>query len=343
VSLFNVIASEDWSERGNPSKLWQRHLQSTSAVTIYYRKGTNLGILITIIVIIFVILLAIYLYWGNNNIMTTAYKYSSPKIPKEFDYFRIVQVSDLHNKKLKTLIDKISECKPNIILITGDLIDRNCKALMPVVRIVRKMLKIAPVYYVTGNHEADNGLYKKLKQELIEVGAVVLDGQKVHLGKGFSLVGLEDFDLNPHTYSALSKLSNPHDFQILLAHRPEPFETYAKAGMDLIFSGHAHGGQIRLPFIGGIYSPDQGFFPKLAYGEYIANSHSNMTENQKSKANLHTVYNKKILDNKNVNEIKDCKKDGSTLIVSRGLGNTSRFPIRLFNRPELVLVELNSE
>jgi len=299
-----------------------------------------------ILILILIAILVLYLWWGNNSITITKINYTNPKIPKEFAGFRIVQISDLHNKKFNNLIAQISSCHPNIIIITGDLIDRSCKNLTPTLELLQKAKRIAPIYYVSGNHEADNPLYSTLKTEMLTLGINLLDNAKTYLAPNFALLGLQDIDftiessLRAHgknyksiksngawqsiamsrvqfkkkncvsnsTFTSHFSLLTPHlnssDFQILLTHRPEFFDIYAESGIDLIFSGHAHGGQFRLPLIGGLYSPDQGIFPKLTSG-------------------THT-------------------KNGSTMVVSRGLGSSSRFPLRLFNRPEIIVCVIAS-
>ena len=182
----------------------------------------------------------------------------------------------------------------------------------------KNAIQIAPVYYVNGNHEAGLLQYDKLKEGLEAVGVIVLEDEVIqlnHNGSTLTLIGLSDpnyairndvFDETPAMVSTkLSGLQeNENGYTILLSHRPELFETYVNCGMDLVFSGHAHGGQFRLPFIGGLVAPNQGLFPKYDAGLYT---------------------------------------DGTTnMIVSRGIGN-SIIPIRFNNRPEVVLVELRAE
>ncbi|MDD4568858.1 MAG: metallophosphoesterase [Tepidanaerobacteraceae bacterium] len=244
---------------------------------------------------------SIFCLWQNNAITTTEIDYSNTKIPDEFNGFRIVHISDLHNKKFgknqERLLRKIRAVSPDIIVVTGDLIDRRKYDLDTAIVFINGAIKIAPVYYVSGNHEAWSGDYENISSKLLSCGVQILDDNKVKLIKGqgkIEILGLSDPDFLTSYYidgtnssrlkEHLKGLSDDSVFQILLSHRPELFDLYADKNIDLIFSGHAHGGQFRFPFIGGLVAPDQGLFPKYTSGVY--------TQNQ------------------------------STLIVSRGLGNS---------------------
>ena len=267
-----------------------------------------------------ILAISIFCVWENNAITTTQIQYVIPKIPEEFNGYRIVHISDLHNKLFgkaqERLLEKIRAVSPDIIVITGDLIDRRKFDLETAMVFVRGAVKIAPVYYVSGNHEAWSGAYSNISQALKSSGVHVLDDTKTTLVKGkgkIEILGLSDPDFLRYSYldgtntsklkEHLERLSDDAIFQILLCHRPELFDIYVRENLDLIFSGHAHGGQVRIPFVGGLVAPDQGLFPKYTAGAY--------TKNQ------------------------------STLIVSRGLGN-SIIPIRIFNRPEIVAVTLRN-
>lgn len=271
------------------------------------------------IISVLVLLLIIFFIWQNNHIVTSKIEYKNSKIPKDFNGFRIVHISDLHNKRFgkeqNTLLKKIDLSKPDIIVITGDLIDRRKYNLDISMDFIKGAIEIAPIYYVPGNHEAWSGKYDIIKKELSSVGVIVLDDEKREIIKGDSkidIIGLKDPAFDTSTYmdganvvnleSHLKNLSHKDNFQILLSHRPEVFSVYEREGIDLSFTGHAHGGQFRFPFIGGFVAPDQGLFPK-----YTSGSH---------------------------------KLGESTMIVSRGLGN-SIIPIRIFNRPEIIELVFN--
>lgn len=272
--------------------------------------------------LLFIIVASISLFcvWQNNDLVINQIDYINTKIPAEFSGYKIVQVSDLHNKEFgrdqERLIKRIKEISPDIIVVTGDLIDRRKYDLDTAIVFIKGAKKIAPVYYVSGNHEAWSGDYANISHWLLNSGAQIIDDRKIDLIQGeakIEILGLSDPDFLTSSYLEKTKLSKLKEnlnllsdnsvFQILLSHRPEPFELYAEGNIELIFSGHAHGGQFRIPFIGGIIAPDQGFFPKYTGGAYILNQ--------------------------------------STLIVSRGLGN-SIIPIRIFNRPEIVAVTLQN-
>ena len=273
-------------------------------------------ILLSIIAVSF----AIWVFWGNVTIGTTHYRIVSDKIPSSFNHYKIVVVSDLHNaefgKDNSRLIRLIEKEKPDMIAITGDFIDSDRTDIGTVERLVQKLVEIAPCYYVTGNHEAWSGeQYQELEKFLLDESVVVLRNESVTLTKDhetIQLAGLDDPDfpnktasLSLHTTEAkLNNMNLTDDYCILLAHRPEDFKTYADLGIDLVLSGHTHGGQFRIPLIGGIVAPNQGLFPKYDAGLYTENN--------------------------------------TTMIISRGIGN-SVVPIRFNNRPELISVELICE
>ena len=269
---------------------------------------------------IFLILL-IWTAWGNTELMTNAVAISSSRIPAAFSGFQIAQVSDLHNAEFgennAELLKLLSESRPDIIVITGDLIDVNHTDVWIALCFAQESVKIAPTYYVTGNHEAACSQYDDLKDGLEEAGVIVLEDEAISLERGgetIALLGLADPDFKvkgdmfgevPAMVSTKLKnlIGDESGYTILLSHRPELFETYVDGGIDLVFSGHAHGGQFRLPFIGGLVAPNQGLFPKYDAGLYT--------------------------------------DGGTSMVVSRGIGN-SIIPFRFNNRPEIVLVELNA-
>ena len=272
-------------------------------------------------VIIVVILITLFFVWQNNNIVISNHNYNSKKIPDEFNGFKIVHISDLHNKSFgknqEYILDKINSASPDIIVVTGDLIDRRRYDLEISLQFIEGAIDIAPIYYTSGNHEAWSGEYENIRNELIRRDVVVLDDTKIELvreSEKIDILGLRDPAFLTISYSDgtdtskleenLKLMRDDNIFQILLSHRPELFEIYSNENMDMIFSGHAHGGQFRIPGIGGIVAPGQGFLPKYA-------------------SSSHTIKN-------------------STIYVSRGLGN-SIIPIRIFNHPEIVVVTLLSE
>ena len=272
---------------------------------------------------IFILLILILSFFGfcffqNNHIVVSSHSYSSSHLPQSFKDFKILQISDFHSKQFgenqKHIIKKIKEISPDIIVITGDFIDRRHGKPNASTELIHEAIKIAPIYYVSGNHEAWSGGYDKMKIDLIEAGVTVLDDEAVtHTknGEKITIIGVKDPDFLTSDYidgtntqdikKYLSTFYGNDTFEILLSHRPELMPIYKENNMDLVFTGHAHGGQFRLPFAGGLFAPDQGFFPDYQAGIY--------------------------------------REEDTTMVVSRGLGN-SIIPLRLFNQPELVVVTL---
>lgn len=266
--------------------------------------------------------LIIWTIWGNTALTVNTITISNSRIPTSFSGFKIAQVSDLHNAEFgennARLLKLLSKNEPDIIVITGDLIDAQHTNIDIALNFVKEAIQIAPVYYVTGNHEASLSQYSTLKTGLETAGVIVLEDDAVRVksgGEEISLIGLSDPDFTiksdvfgevPAMVSTKLKdlISDKSGYTILLSHRPELFQSYADCNVDLVFSGHAHGGQFRLPLIGGLIAPNQGLFPKYDAGLY--------------------------------------SDQNTNMIVSRGIGN-SIIPFRFNNRPEIVLVELKAE
>lgn len=272
--------------------------------------------LLFVAVLLALVLLAI---WGNTALEVNTYEISHRDIPAAFDGFRIAQVSDLHNAQMgknnSKLLKKLTECAPDIIAITGDMIDSRRPDVEIALAFAEEAMKIAPCYYVAGNHEARLTEYDSFRRSLIALGVVVLDDEKIALERGgeeILIAGVEDTDFPTEivfsdAFAVMQyKLSSliGEEFTLLLSHRPEYFDIYAESGADLVLCGHAHGGQIRLPYLGGLFTPDQGFFPAYDAGLYT--------------------------------------KGNCSVLVSRGIGN-SAFPVRVNNPPEVLLVELKAE
>ena len=253
-----------------------------------------------------------WMLWGNVAISVSEYRIESEKLPDAFDGLRIAQVSDLHNDELgdgnSRLIAKLEKTDPDIIVITGDLIDRTRTDISVAVEFAEKAALIAPTYYVSGNHESvlSQEEYDDFCAQLTGVGVTVLENTSAVIekdGEFITIVGVGDqnFGYEPSNAELLALKGDEYDFSLLLAHRPRDFYQYATCGFDLVLSGHLHGGQFQIPFLGGLYAPSYGLFPEYDGGVY--------------------------------------EREGSIMIVSRGVGNSS-FPIRFNNPRELVLVEL---
>ena len=262
-----------------------------------------------------------WIIWANKALELNIYTIPSEQVPASFDGFRIAHLSDLHNAEMgkdnEKLLAMLRKADPDIIVITGDIVDCHRTDIDIVLRFAEKAVEIAPCYYVSGNHESLIGEdYERLKSGLIERNVTVLSDEKIALERGgetVSLIGVNDPGFSIHYLSndCANIMENrlqqfdmdENAYTILLSHRPELFEVYTEFNIDLVFTGHAHGGQFRLPLIGGLYAPNQGLLPEYDSGLY-SNANTNM-------------------------------------LVSRGIGNSS-FPIRFNNRPEVILVELKT-
>lgn len=272
-------------------------------------------ILIAILFIVVVLVIA-WIHYGNTALEINSIKISSKSLPVGFDGFRIAQISDLHNAKFgknnKKLISLLGKAEANIIVITGDVIDSRRTNIKTAIDFANSATKIAPTYYVNGNHESrlDDTEYNRLITGLKQAGVTVLENDTAEIFMGdekITLVGINDPAFSTKTddndimeQNIRNVVPKDDGYKVLLVHRPECFDVYVDK-VDLVFSGHAHGGQFILPFIGGLIAPRQGLLPEYYKGLY---------------------------------------NDGKTnMIVSRGIGN-SLFPFRINNRPEIVVAEL---
>ena len=276
------------------------------------------------------ILMYLYIKYNVNTLEVTKYVVENKKVPKEFDGYNIVQISDLHSKLFgennKKLIQKIKSLNPDIVVVTGDLIDGENNNYNVALDFMKEISKLYRVYYIIGNHE-QKSLIKKYKDEykdyfnkLHQIDFVNLDNNKVEIVKGDSNINLYGLTVPYSCYKYLfdnqettsididfleEKLGkvDREQFNILLAHTPFYFDEYEKWGADLTLCGHVHGGIVRLPLVGGLLSPDRKFFPKYDLGEYIKNK--------------------------------------STMRVSKGLGG-SKVLIRVNCKPEIVNIKLKN-
>ena len=269
-------------------------------------------------IVAILILLIIWIAYGNTDLEIYKYNVKSEDIPSEFDNFRIVQISDLHNAEFgennEKLLLMLKQADADIIAITGDMIDSRNTDVDVAISFAQKAVNIAPVYYVNGNHESRVlGEYEKLKQGLTDAGVTILENSSADITIGdetISLIGINDPTFRMELVDDTMEQNIAHqledvipdndNYKVLLAHRPEYFDVYA-GNVDLVLSGHAHGGQFRIPFIGGLVAPGQGFFPEYYEGSHI--------------------------------------KENTEMIVSRGIGN-SIIPFRINNKPEIIVAEL---
>lgn len=260
--------------------------------------------------------LGIWIAYTNFNIEVSYYEVKDDIIPDEFDGFKIAHISDLHDRDWHGELEALVAAeKPDIIVITGDIVDRTDKYFYNSLDFVKEAVKIAPVYFVSGNHEADMREYKFLLNALKDCGARILDDESVFIEKNgayINLIGLkdpsftdkdDDFSYASMLESKINSLEQKDHYNIVLSHRPEYFDSYAETDANLVLCGHAHGGQVILPGGKGVFSPGQGFFPEYTQG-------------------MHT-------------------KNMTSMIVSRGLGD-SALP-RVNNMPELVVITLKAK
>ncbi len=266
--------------------------------------------------------LAFYIMQQNTVLQITEIEYINENFPERFDELVVCHISDLHNAEFgaeqQELLDAVYAGSPDIIVITGDLIDRRNYDLDTSMEFINSAIRIAPIFYVSGNHEAWSGKYDEIKKTLTEASVVVLDNESITISTGIDdyidILGLSDpgftTEENSDEYSTvdietlLEEWSESDNFKILLSHRPELFDIYVENNIDMVFSGHAHGGQAILPIIGPLYAPNQGFFPDYTEGMYT--------------------------------------EENTSMVVSRGLGN-SIIPIRVFNNPEILFVTMKNK
>lgn len=276
--------------------------------------------IVIVLLLLLVVLLRIYI--DNEIPKVSNVEIKSPKLPEVFDGYKIVQLSDLHSKSFgnnnEMLIDMIDKESPNIIVMTGDMVTANEKDFTVFYSLVKELTKKYRVYYVYGNHEGE--LSSKLKSEITaflkENGVIVLDNDYISIEKNNEKINLYGLCYTQKYYSykggkkhiitenyIKNKLGtiDKNKYNILLTHNPLFFDAYSGYGFDLTLSGHVHGGLIRLPFIGGILSPERKFFPQYSAGVY--------------------------------------EKGNSKLVVSRGLSRGTK-GFRFFNRPDVVSITL---
>lgn len=280
---------------------------------------------IIIAMVLLLLLLCVLIYISNNMLKLTEYEVINNKIPKAFNNFKIIQLSDTHSKMFgnnnEQLIKLVDSEKPDIIVMSGDMIDGNKKEIPQAIEMFKPLYEKYPTFYAIGNHELklnENELSNYFKM-LENNGVKILVDKSSYFekyGEKIRIIGInydENIKIEPNSIDKNENFVkilkekfndiNKDEYNILIAHDPENFELYEKIKPDLIFSGHDHGGLIRFGKI-ALLSPRRKFFPKYAYGKNVMNN--------------------------------------TTMITSSGIGN-ARIPIRLFNRPEIVKVILKSE
>ena len=250
-----------------------------------------------------------YFVKQSSDLTASHYVFRSPKVRGALEGFRITQVSDLHNKEFgkdNCRLLALTEAQlPDLLVITGDLTDSYHPDLDKALDAAARLAKLAPCYYVTGNHEHRMSREKQdsFYQGLEDRGVRLLRNEAVTLGLGqsFRLLGVDCNQGRTDTLKKLMEDRPPEELNILLAHKPHYARYYEEAGVDLVLTGHAHGGQWRFPLAGAVFAPGQGVLPRYTAGMY--------------------------------------RLGKTVMCVSRGLGNSS-FPLRIENKPELVTVTL---
>jgi len=260
------------------------------------------------------ILLVIWLVVTNVFVEVNTISVSYTDLPDAFDGFKIVQISDFHNAEYAnhnaSLIADVAKEAPDMIAITGDFVDSDKTDIQIALDFAKELAKIAPCYYVTGNHEARLSFhdYRKLEDGLLALGITVLRNSAVTVekdGAAINIIGLDDPNFGKRIETEkINVLAGESHFSIVLSHRPEYYDRYRMSVVNLALTGHVHGGQVRIPFLGGLIAPGQGLFPKYDAGLY--------------------------------------EEGDFAMVVSRGIGN-SAVPVRVNNQPEIVVIELHKE
>lgn len=279
------------------------------------KKHRGRGCLTALIILALIAAAAAFLIKDSrDDLEISRYEVKSQKLPESFDGFKIVQLSDLHGAEFGEdgmgLVEKVKELEPDIIALTGDFVTDEGD-LAAVKKLAGRLTELCPVYFVSGNHEFGSGLAVKVRNILERAGVKYLSNEYLTISRGedeILLGGVEDplayaDMLSPDELAQKMNDAAPDAFKLLLGHRNYWMTEYPELPVDLIFCGHAHGGLIRTPGVGGLIGTDRRLFPDFDAGEYNNGRY--------------------------------------TLIVSRGLGNSVPIP-RVFNRPEIVCVELSS-
>lgn len=268
--------------------------------------------------IIFLLICAVGLglwYDSNNRVVTERFTVASEKLPEGLDGLKIVDLSDVHVEDYGgEVLRRVREEDPDIITLTGDLIngrgEDEAREREFIDRFIPELVSVAPVYYITGNHEWASPWVRELFGVLRDYGVTVLRNEYVLISSGeesIVLCGLDDpngpADMKkPGEVIADVREAEGDKMTVLLYHRNDRLDLWAELGVDLVLCGHAHGGMVRLPFTDGLYGPGHEWFPAYTNGIY--------------------------------------EKDGTTMLVSRGIGGPR---LRVLNNPEVVSVTLTRE
>ena len=255
-------------------------------------------------------------YQSNFRFTVTRYIVESPNLPNSFTGYRIAQISDLHGKDFADdLLEALDREQPDIVVITGDLVSFEDEDFSDEVALIQAISNSYTSYYIMGNHEywLEDHLRGELLDQLAGTGVTILDNRSIPIIRQEGKIVISGLQEDEFYYSCKAEETpmpvehflgpKRNDFTVLLAHNPLYWKDYLSWGADLTLSGHLHGGGIRLPLVGGVFSPEMSFFPKYSRGLF--------------------------------------RQGDKSMVVSAGLGN-SGIPFRLFNRPELVIIDLQS-
>ena len=278
--------------------------------------------ILTIIIICFSLLIAYFIYISYYKVKVTDYEISSVKINSDVNIVMIADVHDHHCKVKDEIVGRIKQLKPDIILCAGDIIDNESESDKDTIEFLNSLSEISDVYMSLGNHELEYPDTKQLIEDIKNTGAKVLDKEYQDIeinGNMIRIGGIYDYAFSQETsdidqvtmksdvYSFLTEMKQTSSFQLMMAHRPDSFifgNAY-KWDFDLVVSGHYHGGQMILPYVGGLYAPELGWFPEVDYGHY---------------------------------KLKDMD-----MIVTRGISSSNELLPRFNNPPEIVSITLKAE
>lgn len=289
------------------------------------KKNMKTSMKIFIVVLICLCLIISYfIYISYYKVSVTEYVISSDKINNDVSIIMIADVHDNHCKVKSEVIKRIRELNPDIILCAGDIIDNQSQSDESTIDFLRSLTDISDVYFSLGNHELEYFQSNQLIDDIRSIGVTVLDKEYIDInvnGNQIRIGGMYDYAFSQDdgtiikesmhdnaAYKFLSSMEDTSSFKLMVAHRPDSFifgEAY-KWNLDLVVSGHYHGGQVILPFIGGLYAPELGWFPKIDYGSYLLG-------------------------------------DELKMIVTRGISSSGELLPRFNNPPEIVSITLKAE
>ena len=275
-----------------------------------------------IVILCLCMVIGYFLYISYYKAEVTDYEISSAKINNDVNIVMIADVHDYHCKVKDEIVDRIEQLKPDIILCVGDIIDNESESDKSIIEFLNSLSEITDVYFSLGNHELEYHDSKHLIKDIENTGAKVLDKEYQDIavnGNTIRIGGMYDYAFSQETgdidqetmksdvYRFLTEMKQTSSFQLMMAHRPDSFifgNAY-KWDFDLVVSGHYHGGQMILPYVGGLYAPELGWFPEVDYGHY---------------------------------RLKDMD-----MIVTRGISSSGELLPRFNNPPEIVSITLKAE